>query len=100
MINNMGGFITEMQKIQEELKNLTVEISEGGGAFRIVINGYQEVLDVKFDPLALNPENIENLQNIVTAAFNRAITDSKQLLRNEIGKMTGGLNLPNITGLF
>ncbi len=100
MINNMGGFISEIQKIQEELKKLTIEISEGGGAFRMVINGYQEVLDVKFDPLALNPENIENLQDIVTTAFNRAITDSKQLVRNEIGKMTGGLNLPNITGLF
>lgn len=100
MTNNMGEVFAEMQKLQQELKNMTVEVSEGGGAFTVVMNGHQEVLEVKFEPGALYRDNREQLQNMVAAAFNRAIFESKQMIKDEISKITGGFNLPNLTELF
>lgn len=100
MINNMGSIIAEVQRLQQELMNMTTEVSEGEGAFRVVINGHQEVLEVKFDPAVLNPDHIEALQTVVVSAFNRAISESKQMIKNEIAKITGGMNLPNVPGLF
>jgi len=100
MINNMGAIVAEMQKLQQELKNKTVEISEGDGVFSIVMNGQQQVLDAKFGPGALDPGNIEALEVMVVSAINKAIVESKNMFKNEIAKLTGGVNLPNIPGLF
>lgn len=97
---NMGPIFAEMQRLQRELKNMTIEVSEGEGAFRVLMNGYQEVQSVAFDPAALSPGNAEALQVMVAGAFNRAIVQSKEMIKNEIAKITGGLNLPNIPGLF
>jgi len=100
VINNMGSLIAEVQRLQQELKNMTIEVSEGEGAFQVVINGHQEVLAVKFNPNILTPNHAEALQVMMVDAFNRAISESKQMIKSEIGKMTGGMNLPNIPGLF
>lgn len=100
MINNMGYLIAEVQRIQQELKNNTIEVSEGDGAFKIVMNGHQEVLAVSFRPGVLTPDHVEALQTMVANAFNRALSESKQMIKNEIGKVTGGMNLPNVPGLF
>ena len=100
MINNMGSLIAEVQRLQQELKTMAVEISEGEGALKIIINGHQEVLEVTFSPSVLRPGNCEALQAMLVTAMNRAITESKQMIKGEIGKITGGMNLPNIPGLF
>ncbi|OPX85132.1 MAG: Nucleoid-associated protein [Pelotomaculum sp. PtaB.Bin104] len=99
-MNNMGAIITEVQRIQQELSKLTVDISEGDGMFSITMNGRQEVLNVKFGPAALSQDNIDALELLVASAINRAINESKQMLQNEVAKLTGGLNLPNMPGLF
>ena len=99
MINNMGSIIAEVQRLQQEMKNMTIEVSEGEGAVKVIINGHQEVLDVKFNPAVLNPNHIEILQTMVVSVFNRAITESKQMIKNEIAKITGGMNMPNVPGL-
>ncbi|MDF9407078.1 MAG: Nucleoid-associated protein [Pelotomaculum sp. PtaB.Bin013] len=100
MMNNMGAIVAEMQKLQQELKNKTVEISEGEGLFSIVMDGQQQVLNVKFGPGALKPGNAEALEIMVASAFNRATAESKSLFKNEIAKLTGGMSIPNIPGLF
>lgn len=100
MINNMGAIMAEMQKLQQELKHKTIEISEGDGMFRLVINGQQQVLDAKFGPGALDPGNVAALEIMVASAVNRAITESKNIFKSEIARLTGGANLPNIPGLF
>jgi len=100
LINNMGAIIGEVQKLQQELRNKTVEISEGEGAFSIIMNGYQEVLDVKFSPSALDPGNIDALELMVASAFNRALDESRRMLKGEVAKLTGGMGLPDIPGLF
>ena len=79
---------------------MTVEASEGEGAIRVLMNGYQEVQSVAFDPAVLAPDNAEALQTAVAAAFNKAVAQSKEMVKTEIAKITGGLNLPNIPGLF
>jgi len=100
MMENMGFVLAEIQKLQQALKSMCVEVSEGDGAVRVVMNGSQEVLSVVFDPAALSPDNIAALQVMAASAFNRAIIDSKEMIKNEIAKITGGLNLPNISGLL
>lgn len=100
MMDNMGFILAEIQKLQQELKNMSVEVSEGDGAVRVVMNGSQEVLYVTFDPAALSPDNIAALQIMAASAFNRAIIESKEMIKKEIAKITGSLNLPNISGLL
>ncbi len=97
---NMGPILSEIQRLQQGLKSMSVEICEGDGAVKIVMNGSQEVLSVSFDPAALNPDNIAALQVMTTSAFNKAITASKEMIKTEVVKITGGLNLPNIPGIL
>lgn len=100
MTSNMGAIIAEVQRLQRELMNKTLEISEGDGAVKIVMNGYQEVLDVKISPSVLSAANADELQAMVARAVNRALTESKQMIKAELAKLTGGMNLPNMPGLF
>ncbi|HOV79132.1 MAG TPA: YbaB/EbfC family nucleoid-associated protein [Bacillota bacterium] len=100
MVNNIGAIIAEIQKLREESKKMTVEVSEGDGVFRIVMNGHQEVLEVRFEPSVLSPGNADALEAAVCNAVNRAIAESKLMIKNEVAKITGGMGLPNIQGLF
>ncbi|NLI11833.1 YbaB/EbfC family nucleoid-associated protein [Pelotomaculum propionicicum] len=97
---NMGPILAEIQRLQQGLQSMTIETSEGEGAVKIVMNGSQEVLNVSFDPAALSPDNIAALQIMTASAFNKAITASKDMIKTEVVKITGGLNLPNIPGLL
>lgn len=100
MINNMGALLEKMQQMQQELKSMTIEISEEGGACKIIINGQQEVQDIKVEPSLLRPEQAKALESLLVKAVNKAIAESKNIIKNEVGKMTGGMNLPNIPGMF
>lgn len=102
MLNNvnMGFIVAEIQKLQDELKNKTVEVSEGGGAFTVVMDGQQQVVAVKFGSGALQPKNAAALEMMAASAFNKALAESKDMLKNEINKLTGGMSLPNIPGIF
>jgi len=100
-IGNMMKQAQQMQRrmaeLQEELENKQVEASAGGGMVTAVVSGKQQLLDLKIDPAAVDPEDVEMLQDLVTAAVNEAIKQSQQLAQEEMGKITGGLNIP---GLF
>lgn len=100
LINNMGALIEKVQKMQQELKNMTMEISEGGGACKIIINGHQEVVDVKIEPSLLRPDQAGVLEALVVKTVNKAIVESKNIVKNEVSKMTGGMNFPNMPGMF
>jgi len=99
-MQNMGSIIQQMQQVQQALREMKFEVGDPAGIFRVVINGRQEVAGVEFDPAALSPDRIEELQSAVAAVFNRAITESKQMVKGEIAKMTQGMNLPNLPGMF
>jgi len=86
-----------MAEMQEELEKKQVEASAGGGMVTAVVSGKQQLLDLKIDPAAVDPEDVEMLQDLVTAAVNEAIKQSQKLAQEEMGKITGGMNIP---GLF
>lgn len=87
----------QMQKAQEELKEKTVEGTSGGGMVTVVVNGHKEILDIKIEKEAVDPDDIEMLQDLVLAAVNDALKKADEMIQNDLGKFTGGLNFP---GLF
>ena len=90
---------TQMAQAQEELRETTVEATAGGGAVRIVITGAQEVRSIEIDPSAVDPEEVDMLQDLVLSAINEAIGRSKDLERERMGKIAGGMGLPGMPGL-
>ena len=89
----------QMAQAQEELKETTLEVTGGGGAVRIVITGAQEVRHVQIDPSAVDPDEVEMLQDLVLSAINEAIGRSKALERERMSSIAGGMGLPGMPGL-
>ena len=87
----------QLAKAQEELGNLTVEGSSGGGAVKVTVNGHQKVLSVKISPEVVNPDDVELLEDMVLAALNEAITKSQEAAAAQLGELTGGLKIPGLT---
>ena len=90
---------TQMAQAQDELKETTLEATAGGGAVRIVITGAQEVRSVEIDPGAVDPDEVEMLQDLVLSAMNEAIGKSKELERERMGRIAGGMGIPGMPGL-
>ena len=84
-----------LQKVQEELETVTVEGSAGGGVVKVVVTGKQTVESVEIAPEAV--EDVELLQDLVTAAVNDAMTKSQELASEKLSVITGGLNIPGLT---
>ena len=84
----------QMEKVQEELKDMEFEASAGGGAVKITVNGEQEVLKIKVNKDIIDPEDIEMLEDMVLVAVNDAIKQSKDEAKNKLAGLTGGLNIP------
>ena len=90
---------SQMAQAQDELKETTLEATAGGGAVRVVITGAGEVRAVEIDPSAVDPGEVEMLQDLVLAAVNDAIGRAKELERERMGRIAGGLGLPGMPGL-
>jgi len=106
-IPNMGEilkqaqqFQAKMSKIQEELGGQTVEASSGGGMVTVVANGKQEIVSVAIDPEVIDPQDREMLQDLVIAAVNDALGKAKAMMQEEMGKLTKGMGIPGIPGMF
>lgn len=106
-IPNMGQimkqaqqFQSKMAKVQEELGNETVEASAGGGMVTVVANGRQEIVSIHIEPEVIDPDDVEMLQDLVMAAINDALSRAKNMMNDEMGKLTKGLNIPGMPGLF
>ena len=104
---NMQSMIKQAQKIQEDMTNLQeeldtreYEINAGGGVVTVIINGKLEVLSIDIKPEVVDPDDIETLSDILTAAVNEAIKKVNSVNSEEMGKVTGGLNVPGLPGLF
>lgn len=92
-------FQTKMAKLQEELGEKTVEASSGGGMVTVVVNGKQEIVSIQIDPEVIDPDDAEMLQDLIMAAVNDGLSRAKNMVNEEMGKLTKGLNIPNIPGL-
>ena len=90
---------TQMAQAQQELAETTLEATAGGGAVRVVITGAQEVRSVEIDPSAVDADEVEMLQDLVMTATNEAIGKSKELERERMGSIAGGMGIPGMPGL-
>ncbi|MFN2363831.1 MAG: YbaB/EbfC family nucleoid-associated protein [Halarsenatibacteraceae bacterium] len=86
----------KMEKMQEELKERTVEATSGGGVVKVVVNGKFQVLDLEIDPDAVDPDDVEMLEDLVLAAINEGMRDVQDMINDEMGDLTGGMNLPGM----
>ena len=86
----------EMAKVQEKLEEMTVEGSAGGGMVTVTSNGKQKVISVKIDPEVVKPEDVEMLEDLITAATNQAMEKSQEMANEQMQKVAGGMlgNLP------
>ena len=87
----------KIERLQEELGEREVEASAGGGMVLAKVNGKQQLLAIKIDPAAVDPQDVEMLEDLVTAAVNEALRKSSDMVQEEMSKITGGINIP---GLF
>jgi nucleoid-associated protein EbfC len=98
MMRQVQQMQAEMMKAQEELKNEVVEASAGGGMVTVKISGDLELRELRIDPEAVDPEDVELLQDMVQAAVNEAIRSAQQLAASKMGAATGGLGGPGGLG--
>lgn len=100
MMKQVQKMQADMAKLQDELGDKTIEVSAGGGAVKIVMTGKQEVKDIIVDPEILNPDEVDMVQDLLIAAFNEALRKSQDMASQEMGKITGGLKMPGMPGMF
>ncbi|MBE6580138.1 MAG: YbaB/EbfC family nucleoid-associated protein [Ruminococcaceae bacterium] len=104
---NMNAMLQQAQKMQEdmaakqeELEAREYDISAGGGAVNLKINGKKQILSLDIDPEIVDPDDIETLSDILIAAVNEAIKRVEDTSNEEMSKITGALGMPGIPGLF
>lgn len=104
-MGNMAGMMKKVQKLQadmakmqEELKGRTLEATAGGGAVTVVVTGEKQIKSIKIAPTAVDPEDLEMLEDLVAAAVNEALKKVDDMMAQEMGKLTNGMNLP--PGMF
>jgi hypothetical protein len=86
----------QMAAMQEEIGKRTVEATAGGGMVTVEVNGKQEILSIKIDPEVVNKDDVPMLEDLVLAACNEALRKSRELVQQELGKLTGGLKIPGL----
>lgn len=94
MIKKAQKMQEDMQKMQEELENATYTATAGGGVVTATVSGKREVTALEIDPEAVDPEDVEMLQDMVIAAVNEALRNAENAAAEGMQKITGGLNLP------
>ncbi|OEU71637.1 MAG: nucleoid-associated protein [Desulfuromonadales bacterium C00003093] len=87
---------SRMLKLQEELAEKTVEATAGGGMIKVAANGKQQLLSIQIEKEVVDPEDVEMLQDLILAAVNDALAKAQEMVSGEMGKLTGGMNIPGL----
>ena len=102
-MKGFGNMMKEAQKLQaqmaalqEEVGKKKVDATAGGGMVTVEANGKQELIAVKIDPEVVNKDDVQMLEDLVLAACNEALRKSRELVQQELGKLTGGLKIPGL----
>ena len=102
-MKGLGNIMKEAQKLQaqmaamqEEVAKRKVDATAGGGMVTVEANGKQELTAVKIDPEVVNKDDVQMLEDLVLAAANEALRKSRELVQQELGKLTGGLKIPGL----
>lgn len=103
-MNNMNQMMKQVKKMQEqmlkaqeELATKTVEGTSGGGVVTVEVNGHKQILSINIKPEAVDPDDVEMLQDLVLTAVNDALAKAEEIANADMGKFTGGMKIP---GLF
>ncbi len=106
-MGNMGKMMKQIQQMQQqmeetqkEIERRTVEATAGGGVVRATVSGGLDLVELEIDPDVVDPEDVDMLRDLIIAAVNEAMRSAQDMAREELGKVTGGLDLPNIPGLM
>jgi len=97
MMRQMQRLQEEMRKAQEALGEETITVTAGGGAITVVMTGQQRVQSISIASEVVDPDDVEMLEDLVTAAVNEALQTSQDLASERMGALTGGLNIPGLT---
>ena len=89
----------QMNEVRERLRSETVEASVGGDMVSATVNGAGEVVKIKIDPSAIDPNEKEMLEDLVVAAVNQASKKARERYREEVSRLTGGIDVPGLFGL-
>jgi len=100
MMRQMQRMQKKLTAAQEEAKSLTAEGTAGGGMVVVVANGANQIVSVKVEKEVVDPEDVEMLQDLMTAASNQALSRVQEKVNDEIGKVTGGMGLPGMPGMM
>lgn len=96
MLRQAQQLQARLVKVQEELENAVVEASAGGGAVKVVMTGKLKVQSIEISPEAVNPEDVEMLQDLVMAATNEALDKAQELAQSRLSAITGGMKIPGL----
>lgn len=104
---NMNAMLKQAQQMQADMAALQADLDEreftatsGGGMIEITVNGKHEIKAIKISPEAVDPDDIEMLEDLVTVAVNEAISNATKTAESEMGSITAGLNIPGMPGMF
>ena len=102
-MKGFGNIMKEAQKLQQQMETLQAEVAKkkvqatsGGGMVTVEANGKQEILSIKIDREVINPEDSQMLEDLVLAACNEALRQSREMVQAEMGKLTAGLKIPGL----
>ena len=100
-MGNMQQLMKQAQRMQENMTKKQAELNaqeftaaSGGGMVKVTVNGAREVLSVEIDPQCVDPDDVEMLQDLVLSAVNGALKEAASAMEQEMGRLTGGMNLP------
>jgi nucleoid-associated protein EbfC len=102
-VKGFGNMMKEAQKLQEKMLAMQEEIAKrkvdataGGGMVTVEANGKQEIISIKIDPEVVSKDDVQMLEDLVLAASNEALRKSREMVQQELGKLTGGLKIPGL----
>ncbi len=102
-MQNFGNIMKQAKKmqermveLQEELATKSVEATAGGGMVSVAVNGKFEILSLKIEKEVVNPDDVEMLQDLIVAAVNEGIRKAQEMAASEMGKITGGMQIPGL----
>jgi DNA-binding YbaB/EbfC family protein len=94
--NMMQQLQARMAKVQEDLANMSIEITSGGGAVKVIVDGQQQIKSIKISKEVVNPEDVEMLEDLVLSAVSEAITKSQETAAQKMSVLTGGMKIPGL----
>jgi DNA-binding YbaB/EbfC family protein len=102
-VKDLAGLMKQAQKLQAkmaemqaEVGNRTVSAQAGGGMVEAVVNGRLELVSLRVDPEVANPEDVDMLQDLILAAVNEALNRAREMMAQEMAKLTGGMQIPGM----